>query len=404
VALFKLGIPEKVWPLLQFSPDPRVRSYIIHWFGPLGGDPQTIIHRLEDESDVTIRRALVLTLGEFTDTQLPVAQRQPLIEKLLVVFENEPDAGLHGAAEWLLRKWYQGNRLQTMKEKLRSSEDQLQARKATDKRHWYVNTQGQTFVILNAGEFVMGSPKSEPDRSEIESQRHSRIGRRLAISTTEVTKDEFRRFQKERSEIELMNTDQWIKTDDSPQTAMTWYEAVAYCNWLSDKEGIKEDQWCYERNEKGEYGPGMKATANYLELSGYRLPTEAEWEYACRAGTVTSRYYGLTETLLPQYAWYQANGKNRTWPTASLKPNDYGLFDMLGNAFEWCDDLFVSYPETGGRVSKESRTTTPVTQGDRHVLRGGGFYNRPVYVRSAFRYLPDYRVFSYGFRPVRAYP
>ena len=93
VALLRMGKAESVWPLLQFSPDPRVRSYLIHWISPLGGDPQTIIERSTTESDVTIRRALVLMLGEFTDTQLPVAQRQPLIEKLLVVYENEPDAG-----------------------------------------------------------------------------------------------------------------------------------------------------------------------------------------------------------------------------------------------------------------------------------------------------------------------
>ena len=118
---------------------------------------------------MTIRRALVLTLGKFTDAQLPVAQRQPLIEKLLDVYESEPDSGLHGAAEWLLRKWGQGNRLQTVVEKLRSKEDQLQARMATEKRRWYVNTQGQTFAILDAGEFLMGSPESEPGRQPVRS-------------------------------------------------------------------------------------------------------------------------------------------------------------------------------------------------------------------------------------------
>ena len=100
---------------------------------------------------MTIRRALVLTLGEFTETQLSAAQRQPLIEKLLAVYENEPDAGLHGAAEWLLRKWGQGKRLEAVVEKLKSDEKQLQARKSTDKRQWYVNTQRQTFVIVDAG-------------------------------------------------------------------------------------------------------------------------------------------------------------------------------------------------------------------------------------------------------------
>ena len=105
VALFRMGQNNRVWLHLKHSPDPTVRNYIIHWLSPLGADPQAIIDRLDAEPDVTIRRALVFTLGEFNDTQLPLSQRQPLIEKLLAFYETEPDAGLHSAAEWLLRKW-----------------------------------------------------------------------------------------------------------------------------------------------------------------------------------------------------------------------------------------------------------------------------------------------------------
>ena len=206
-----------------------------------------------------------------------------------------------------------------------------------------------------------------------------------------------------------MRTDQWVKTDDSPQTAMTWYEAAWYCNWLSEQEGISEIEWCYEpakQDGKDAYAPGMKAKPNYLELLGYRLPTEAEWEYACRAGTVTSRYYGLTESLLPKYAWYLTNGENRAWPVASLKPNGFGLFDMLGHALEWCDDSYKSYPEAGNKVSEDSGTTTPATQDDRRVLRGGAFVARPGIVRSAYRSFlaPANRDFTVGFRPARTYP
>ena len=169
---------------------------------------------------------------------------------------------------------------------------------------------------------------------------------------------------------------------------MTWYEAAWYCNWLSGKEGIPEDQWCYEPLKKEDsvaYGPGMKAKDTIWELRGYRLPTEAEWEFACRSGTVTSRYYGLSETLLPRYAWYLANGENRTWPVMDLKPNDSGLFGMLGNAYEWCFDEPVRYPQRTNDAVEDLPTTKPVEATGRRVLRGGAFDRRPMAVRSAYR-------------------
>ncbi len=413
VALLRLREPEKVWPVLKFSPDPRVRSYVILWLSRLGRARHPILQRLDTEPDVTIRRALMLALGNFTDTQLSLAQRQPLIEKLLMVYENEPDAGLHGAAEWLLRKWGQGERLEAVVEKLKSDEKQLQARKANGERQWYVNTQKQTFVIMHAGEFLMESPKSEPYRYPEVSQHRRRIGRRFAIATTEVTRDQFGRFQTARPEIAKEQIDQWVKTGDSPQVQMTWYEAAAYCDWLSEREGLPKEQWCYERNEQGKYAVGMKAKDKFWELTGYRLPTEAEWEFACRAGTLTSRYYGMTEDLLAQYAWYQSNGQNRTWPIGSLKPNDVGLFDMLGNVWEWCFDLSVDYPRKQtvlklalDKVVGDVPSVQPVEDTQGRVLRGGAFNSRPENVSSAFRLttLPVYRSNLIGFRPARTYP
>ncbi len=405
VALFRLGGPEQVWPLLKFSPDPRVRSYIVNWLSPLGSDPQPILQRLDTEPDVTIRRSIVLTLGEFTDTQLSPAQRQPLIEELLGIYENEPDPGLHGAAEWLLRKWGQGNRLEAVVEKVKCDERQLQARKSSEKRRWYANTKKQTFVVVDAGEFLMASPESEPDHQSNEPQHRRHIGRRFAIAAHEVTKSEFEEFRRKRSDIVKPETEQFVRTADSPQTAMTWYEAAAYCDWLSEQEGIAKEQWCYQPNKQGKYAVGMKAKENHLTLTGYRLPTEAEWEYACRAGTVTSRYYGLSERLLPQYAWYLTNGQNRTWPIGRMKPNDLGLFDMLGNAYEWCFDLFVDYPNQADKVFEDTPTTQPVEYGERRVLRGGAFNTQPSNVRSADRVViqPEFRSSVFGFRAARTY-
>ena len=120
-----------------------------------------------------------------------------------------------------------------------------------------------------------------------------------------------------------------IRTDRGSRA--DWYAAAAYCNWLSKRGGIARGQWCYLPNESGAYAEGMTIPADVLERTGYRLPTEAEWEYACRAGAVTSRYYGLSAELLGKYARYLANSEEHAWPCGSLLPNDLGLFDMLGN-------------------------------------------------------------------------
>lgn len=408
VTLLRLGAPEKVWPLLKFSADPRARTYLIHWISPLGCDAQTIVAQLDSQPDVTIRRALVLALGEFSETQFSAAQRQPLIEKLLVVFENEPDAGLHAAAEWLLRKWGQDKRLEAAIEKLHGNEQQLRARKASDKRQWYVDMQKLTFVMMEAGELLVGSPESEPSHFATEHQHHVRIARHFAVAAHEVTKAQFRNFQQAVNGMDLADNPelaQFVKTDDSPQTATTWYEAAHYCDWLSEQNKIPRRQWCYDP-PKGEYGPGMKAKDKFWELKGYRLPTESEWEYACSAGTTTSRYYGVTERLLPQYAWYLANSQMRVWPVGRLKPNDFGLFDMLGNAEEWCFDRYGDYPEQMDMIFGDTPSTEAVQSGVNRVLRGGTFIHPAEVVRSAPRtyFQPEFRNSNFGFRPVRTYP
>ena len=147
--------------------------------------------------------------------------------------------------------------------------------------------------------------------------------------------------------------------------------------------------------------------ANYLSLLGYRLPTEAETEYATRAGAETSGYYGETEELLPKYAWYNKNSKAKSRPVGTLKPNDLGLFDVQGNVFTWCQESFKPYPPGKGDLATlDQEDGLAVSSGVSRALRGGSFDAQASYVRAASRIsnVPGFRAFDFGFRVARTLP
>jgi formylglycine-generating enzyme required for sulfatase activity len=175
---------------------------------------------------------------------------------------------------------------------------------------------------------------------------------------------------------------------------------------LSERDEIRKNQWCYEPN-KGQYIEGMAILKNGLERKGYRLPTEAEWEYACRAGAVTSRYYGQSIDLLDAYARQSGNSQERAWSCGSLLPNDLGLFDMLGNVHEWCHEASVPYVSGEDGIFRDisNKVKTKILK-DPRVQRGGGFSSPPAVVRSAFRGWdgPSSRSPDVGFRLAKTCP
>src|SRR5262249_28162424 len=125
VALMRMNQPDVAWTLLKHGPDPRVRSYIIHRLGSLGVDGAALIERLDVEPDVSTRRALILSLGAFEADQLPAATKTALTQRLLQIYEQDPDAGMHGAAGWLLRHWGHAAQLAALNAKLATTEAQL---------------------------------------------------------------------------------------------------------------------------------------------------------------------------------------------------------------------------------------------------------------------------------------
>jgi formylglycine-generating enzyme required for sulfatase activity len=344
--------------------------------------------------ETSIRRALILALGTYGAERLSPGEREPLIGKLLDLYRNDPDAGIHGAATWALREWGQ-------QEKLQAADAELVKAKDRGDRRWFVNSQGQTFNLIEGPvEFRMGSPRTEPDRSsgtfsEDIHIHHRIIARRFAIATQEVSVRQYQLFVKQHPWAYHAQNDIHSPDPDGPMNQVSWYDAAAYCNWLSWREGLPQ---CYEPNQGGKYADGMKLKPDALRLGGYRLPTEAEWEYAARAGAATSRYYGSSVVLLERYAWYYLTSGDHAQPCGRLLPNDFGLFDMLGNVWEWCHDYHLPNTKIAFNVG-DINSSSP------GVLRGGTFSNLPAYVRSASRHMdrPEYHLTDFGFRPARTY-
>jgi formylglycine-generating enzyme required for sulfatase activity len=433
VALLQLDRAGLVWPLLHHTQDPTLRTYLIHRFASLGVAPQRLVERLNqmpyhrgrrvvvghltpDEQEaidaameeswpskppkVSERRALLLALGEFSPDQVNKAERQTLLRQWLHVYRNDPDPGIHSSAEWLLGRWKWG------KKQLRAIERALQSKSALGGRRWYVSRHGHTLAIIDKPpDFLMGSPADEPGRSDDETQHLRRIPRSFAVATREVTVAQFKRFRPS-----LEHRKQYSPDDYGPINDVSWYDAAAYCRWLSEQEKVPEDQMCYpsvaEIEAAEENETPLKLPLNYLSRTGYRLPTEAEWEYACRAGASTAWAHGSSREMLAYYAWHDVNAGDRMRPVGLLKPNDLGLFDMHGNAWEWCQDEYKGYPRNGlKRASQDIADKEAIKYDKSRVVRGGAFYNLAVNARSANRdrYEPGDQYHSFGFRVARTY-
>jgi formylglycine-generating enzyme len=294
------------------------------------------------------------------------------------------------------------------------------------------NSIGMKLTLIPAGEFMMGSGESAEDAAAFFSTTHVRIfwtagflddehpqhrvriTKPFYLGTYHVTRGQFRQFvadtgyKTDAEKIEKWGTWRWNpgmktglprdkdsswrkpgfeQTDEHPVVILSWNDAVAFCRWLSRKEG-----------------------------KTYRLPTEAEWEYACRAGTTTRYYSGDDPETLAKVAnvadaaarakrpfWEHtikaSDGYAFTAPVGQFKPNAFGLYDMHGNAWEWCSDW---YGEDYYGKSPTDDPTGPNT-GDRHVLRGGSWIMEACFCRSAtrLRSLADFRNYGPGFRVAR---
>jgi formylglycine-generating enzyme required for sulfatase activity len=246
----------------------------------------------------------------------------------------------------------------------------------------FKNALDMQLVLIKKDTFKMGSPDDDKDKYKDEVPQHLvRIKKDFYIGATEVTVGQFRQFVKEESyktEAEKANdastwqNNKYSTEDDQPVVYVTWNDAMAVCEWLSKKE-----------------------------KKNYDLPYEAEWEFACRAGGKAEDVYcfGSDREKLGEYAWYTENSHGRTHPVGTKKPNAWGLYDMHGNALEWCKDGPRKYPDQEKEPIEDYEGPL---NGNRRVLRGGSWDVAPRVCRSAVRGggAPDHRLDCIGFRVV----
>jgi formylglycine-generating enzyme required for sulfatase activity len=239
----------------------------------------------------------------------------------------------------------------------------------------FVNRAGLKMIPIPPGAFAMGSPPGEKGHGEDEDRRQVEVARPYHLADRPVTVGQFRRFVDEtKYQTEAEKADGartwknpgWTQTDGHPVVRVSWNDAVAYCEWLSRKEGAT-----------------------------YRLPTEAEWEYACRAGAATAYFFGDDEGKLGDYAWYIGNSGSEAHRVGTKRPNRWDLYDMHGDVWQWCADWY-------GRKYDSSDTKDPQgpAQGALRVLRGGSWSRAARECRSAYRLSggPTFRDDDVGFR------
>ena len=351
VALLLAGRIGPVRSVLKNDSDPLLRTHIIDRLAP-ANLPHTVLSEYLHATNLPSERAtLLLALAEYGIERLPVSDRENLAPRLLELLRNDPDAGVHGAVTLLLVRW-------GMEEMVRQIEEGLKSLNPLGNRRWYVNQQGQTMAVV-PGSWQKRKPVDEKEAVS------SPPPRSFAIATREVTVEQFLRFRPKHQYLS-----RFAPTVDCPVIQVTWQDAAEYCNWLSREVGIPREQWCYFPMPGWKGNTRMIEAPGYQNRTGYRLPTEVEWETACRAGTESNFCMGDDPALLPKYAWFNVSVPGfESQPVGRLRPNNLGLFDMHGNVWEWCGGRGNPSGQLVAKLPPRTPLKTPVLESRRGQQR-----------------------------------
>ena len=402
-----LGDPSLVAPMLQLGPDPTERTAFTLRLKDWPADLSAVREVLKTTTDESLRSGVVAAIGRFPKET--IAEFDALSSVLQELFVTAPDGGSHSASDWTLRQW--GVPLPDLKSEISNLKSQISDFKSEqlrpDVQRWYTNSVGMTFVEIPAGKHQLVSLEYKENKTE-ENPYEVELTRPVYLSNRELTVAQFLAFASDPNTPANQKPQQWgpeweqsrkgvSPENDCPMQTINWFDSVLYCNWLSRKEGSTP---CYTTTGKK---MKMKDVQNRdvevdewlcdFTANGYRLPTDAEWEVSCRAGTTTAWSCGQDDVELREFAVFNVNSRNRTSVSGTKLPNGWGLFDTHGNVYEWCHDWY-------GQTVPSGLEPQGPQSGSPRVLRGGSWLNPAESATSANRdgYTPDYRSGNYGIR------
>ncbi|MCA9074110.1 MAG: SUMF1/EgtB/PvdO family nonheme iron enzyme [Planctomycetaceae bacterium] len=369
-----LGDCQYVDALVEMRRDMAKRTVFVHTFQTWHGRLSAVSSVIADSDNEDRQGSLLLGVGSISRERVAPDVVAALHRTAREMYANAQSSWARACADWFLRKW--GLNDQSIRSETIPNES----------RNWYANSLGMTLVEIPRGNVARQLGKSA--ESSADDITEIKMARPFYISDREVSVEQFMAFLNERSnsntDVEWSHLDPKISpTPKHPVQGVNVFDAVRFCNWLSMREGLARSY----KIEKD--GIVFRPHAN-----GYRLPTEQEWEYACRATTITDFSSGNDEHLLAQYANF---GTGSSMPCGSLMPNPWGLFDMHGNIWEWCWGRFEDPDWLGSSESMRVPDDWVV------AFRGGGWSHSAATTASSARFFgnPMFRPNGNGFRVAR---